>query len=159
MPIAIAVAIQWITQRLRFIFETTIGCIVDVKARHFIKAYDSVNGLLLHIRLQPIIKLLIATVIGPRFNWPDAHIKTFWNLTLPNQRIHTNVMATLLALQGNAHKIALQATKGEVFIEDKSQLHQPASLSCTLCCISVCGICVVNVSNGCNAASTCSAPS
>ena len=66
-------------------------------------------------------------MIEDRLDRRHQHFETRRNVAFPDQRVDTNLVAALLALQGDTHEVALQATEGEIFVQNKSQLHQCSS--------------------------------
>src|SRR5690606_18241007 len=68
-------------------------------------------------------------MVGNRLDRNVANVKARRNITFPGQAVHADGVAALLAFQGDAQKIALQATEREVLVKQKSQLHQECSSS------------------------------
>ncbi|MNN41528.1 hypothetical protein D3C81_1556520 [compost metagenome] len=62
-------------------------------------------------------------MVEQRLDRRHQHFEAFRHIAFPDQRVDADLMATALALQGNTHEVALQATEGEIFVQHKSQLH------------------------------------
>ncbi|MNI40078.1 hypothetical protein D3C73_942800 [compost metagenome] len=66
-------------------------------------------------------------MVEERLDRRHQHFETRRYVAFPNQRVDANLMAALLALQGDSHEIALQAAKWKILVQDKCQLHQRSS--------------------------------
>ena len=66
-------------------------------------------------------------MVEERLDRRHQHFETRRNVAFPDQRVDANLMAALLALQGDAHEVALQAPEWKVFVQNKCQLHQRSS--------------------------------
>jgi len=114
-------------QVLRLVFKAAIGGVVHVQAWHLVEADQAVHRALGEVGLHPRTELLVALMVEERLDRRHQHFEAGRDVAFPDQRVDTNLMAALLALQGDAHEVALQATEGEVFVQNKSQLHQCSS--------------------------------
>src|SRR5690606_7074962 len=113
-----------VAQGLRLVLEAGVGGVVDVQARHLVEADRTVHRTARQVGLDPGGELLVALVVEQRLDRSDQDFEAFRNLALPEHGLDTNGMPTALALQGDSHEIALQATEGEVLVEHECQLHQ-----------------------------------
>ncbi|MCY1175880.1 hypothetical protein D9M73_161380 [compost metagenome] len=127
VAIAAPAAVERVAQVLRLVFEAAVGGVVDVQARHLIEANQAVDRSFGQVRFHPFAEFFVASMVEERLDRRHQHFETRRYLAFPDQRIDADLVAALLALQGDAHEIALQATKGKVFVQDKCQLHQRSS--------------------------------
>src|SRR5690606_13946790 len=76
-------------------------------------------------------ELLVAVMVeeGPDRRHP--HVETGGYFAFPNRRVDADGVAARLALQGDAHEVALQPAEGKILVEHEGQPHQTAS-----CCAS-----------------------
>ncbi|MCY1426189.1 hypothetical protein D9M71_420050 [compost metagenome] len=127
VAIAAPAAVERVAQVLRLVFEAAVGGVVDVQARHLVETDQAVDRALGQVRFHPFAELFVAPMVEERLDRRHQHFETRRYVALPDQRVDANLMAALLALQGNAHEIALQAAKRKIFVQDKCQLHQRSS--------------------------------
>jgi len=109
-------AIERMAQVLRLVFKTAVGRVVHVQPRHFIEADEAVHRAFGQVGLHPGEHFFVAGMVVERLDRRHQHFKTGGNVTLPNHGVDANLMATFLALQRNAHEIALQPAKREIFV-------------------------------------------
>ena len=107
------VLVQRVAQGLRLVFVATVGSVVDIQTRHFVEANHSIYRALGQVGVDPGGELFVALVIEQRLDRHHHHLKTGRHFAFPDRRVDANGMTTRLALQGDAHKIALQATERE----------------------------------------------
>ncbi len=127
VPIAAPATVQATAQGLRLVLEAAVGGVVHVQPWHLVEADQAVDRALGQVGGHPGAELLVAAVVENRLHRRHQHFEARRNVTLPDQRIHTDLVAPLLAFQGNAHEIALQPAEGEIFVKHESQLHQRTS--------------------------------
>ena len=127
MPVARAQAIQRIAQLTRFFLETPVCSKIDVQARHLVETDDPINRRDCQICADPVAEFLVAPDIAPGPHRYPNQVEARGHIPFPIQRIHSDRMPACLAGQCNAQKIALQPTKGKIFIETESEFHQSDS--------------------------------
>ncbi|MNM82649.1 hypothetical protein D3C81_946830 [compost metagenome] len=127
VAIATPAAVQRVTQVLRLVFEATVGGVVDVQARHLVEADQTIHRTLGQVRFHPLAELFVATMVEERLDRRHQHFEPRRHVAFPDQRVDSDLVAALLALQSDAHEVALQATKRKVLVQDKCQLHQRSS--------------------------------
>ncbi len=66
-------------------------------------------------------------MVEERLDRRHQHFETGRHVAFPDQGVDADLVTALLAFEGDAHEIALQATEREIFVQDKSQLHQRSS--------------------------------
>ncbi len=124
MLVAAPATVQRVAQGLRLVFEAAVGGVIHVQPRHLVETDHPVDRALAQISLHPGGELLVAVVVEQRLDRHHHHLEALWHLAFPDRRVHADAVAALLALQGNAHEVALQPAVGEVLVEDKSQAHR-----------------------------------
>ena len=120
-------AIHRVAQGLGLVLEHTVGGKVQVQPRHLVEAHHAVYRALGQVGLNPGVELFVAAVVDQGLDRRHQHFKAWRDITFPDQGVHPNLVAALLALQRDAHEVALQATEREVLVQNKSQLHQCCS--------------------------------
>ncbi|MDT4849635.1 hypothetical protein FQZ97_837610 [compost metagenome] len=124
MLVAAPAAIEAIAQVLRLVLEAGVGGIVDVQPRHLVEADHPVHRTARQVGLDPGGEFLVALVVEQRLDRRDQHFEAFRDVAFPDHGVDADGMPTALALQGDAHEVALQAAEGEVLVEHECQLHQ-----------------------------------
>ncbi len=127
MPVAAPTPVQRVTQGLRLVLEAAVSRIVNVQAGHLVETDQAIDRAFGQVGRHPGTELFIASVVEQRLDRRHQHFKARRYIALPDQRVDTDLVPATLALQRNAHEVALQATEREILVEHKSQLHQRTS--------------------------------
>ncbi|MCY1440878.1 hypothetical protein D9M71_571680 [compost metagenome] len=122
--VAAPATVQAVAQGLRLVLEAGVGGVVDVQTGHLVEADHPVHRTARQVGVDPGGEFLVAPVVEQRLDRRDQHLEAFRDIALPDHGVDANGMPTALALQGDAHEIALQAAEGEVLVEHECQLHQ-----------------------------------
>ncbi|MCY1528236.1 hypothetical protein D9M68_633350 [compost metagenome] len=127
VAVAAELAVQRVAQGLRLVLEAGVGGVVGVQPGHLVEADHPVHRTLLQVRSDPGGEFLVAPVVEQRLHRRHQHLEAGRHLAFPDQRVDADRVAAALALQGDAHEVALQPTEREVLVEDESQGHRSVS--------------------------------
>lgn len=135
VAVATPATVERVAQVLRLVFKATIGGVVDVQARHLVEADQTIHRTPGQIRSHPLAEFLVATMIEERLDRSYQHLKARRNIAFPDQRINADLVAALLAFQGDAHKVALQPPNGKYLYKTNANCISAAPQPVTTCSV------------------------
>lgn len=113
VPVAAPAAVQAATQGLRLVLETAVGGVVNVQPGHLVEADQAVDRALGGSAAIQGAELLVAAVVENRLHRRHQHFEARRNVTLPDQRVHANLVAPLLAFGAMRMKSRCSPPKGK----------------------------------------------
>src|SRR5690606_28106500 len=107
MLVAAPATIDRVTQGLRLVLETGVGCVVDIQPRHLVETHHAIDRTCCEITLDPGGEALIAGVIEDSLDGCNQHLEAIRHLALPDHRVDPDAVTATLALLGDTHEVAL----------------------------------------------------